>query len=173
MRLLSRLQIATVSEANSRDYWRVKAARAKKQREAVKGHFAYDHHAKLMLAEFRSRGMPSSIHLTRVSPRALDSDNLASSCKAIRDGIQDVLGINDRHLNFCYYQRREGSQKFVEIGFEWVELLERMVTVPASRLEQLEEIERKYNDAWVKLFDISKRYEELMAIVKAHKECIK
>lgn len=34
--------------------------------------------------------------LTRVSPRNLDDDNLAGALKAVRDGVADAFGINDR-----------------------------------------------------------------------------
>lgn len=34
--------------------------------------------------------------MTRVSPGELDSDNLARALKPVRDGVADVLGINDR-----------------------------------------------------------------------------
>lgn len=36
------------------------------------------------------------VHLCRVSPRALDDDNLGGALKAVRDGIARAIGINDR-----------------------------------------------------------------------------
>ena len=34
--------------------------------------------------------------ITRIAPRELDSDNLTSSAKHVRDGIADALAIDDR-----------------------------------------------------------------------------
>lgn len=109
------LPIRTVSEANQREHWGKKAARAKKQRKAT---------ATLLLAKFgkavpRVRP-PDCITLTRIAPRSLDSDNLAGSFKAIRDGIQDWCGVNDRDLVFVYAQRRGKPGEYaVEIAMEW------------------------------------------------------
>jgi hypothetical protein len=36
------------------------------------------------------------VTITRVSPRALDGDNLQRACKAVRDGVADALGCDDR-----------------------------------------------------------------------------
>lgn len=35
------------------------------------------------------------ITLTRIAPRSLDTDNLASALKAVRDGAADALGVDD------------------------------------------------------------------------------
>ena len=43
---------------------------------------------------FRKR-LGLRIKLTRLAPRKLDSDNLAGSMKAVRDGIAEALEIND------------------------------------------------------------------------------
>lgn len=52
------------------------------------------------------------IHLVRVSPGALDSDNLPYAFKTHRDAIAKHLGRDDRHgtgLYWTYDQRREGK----------------------------------------------------------------
>lgn len=38
----------------------------------------------------------SVVVITRIAPRPLDSDNLESACKALRDGIATGLGFDDR-----------------------------------------------------------------------------
>jgi hypothetical protein len=88
--LVIELPLETISELNAREHWRAKANRVKKQRQ--------DAH---MLCLISGKGfvVPKNatldIMLTRLAPRKLDSDNLASAFKAIRDGIADWLGIND------------------------------------------------------------------------------
>lgn len=52
--------------------------------------------------------LPLVVTLTRIAPRSLDSDNLASAAKACRDGISDALGIDDgaKGLTWLYAQRK-------------------------------------------------------------------
>jgi hypothetical protein len=49
-----------------------------------------------------------AITLTRIAPRALDSDNLASGLKAARDGVADALGVDDgsSRIEWRYAQQR-------------------------------------------------------------------
>lgn len=93
------LPIHIKSEANGRDHWRKKAARAKLQRSTAAW-------------QMRTRGVPPipplTIMLTRIAPRDLDSDNLAGGFKAVRDGVADWLGVDDgdKRLTWLYGQRR-------------------------------------------------------------------
>ena len=98
------IPLRTQSEANRRDHWSVKAKRVKKQREAV-------------LLVLRSKGVPKldyyglfsvDVTLIRFAPRQLDSDNLQGSFKAVRDGVADVFGIDDRdsRIKFSYQQEK-------------------------------------------------------------------
>jgi hypothetical protein len=43
----------------------------------------------------RSPSARYRVLMTRIAPRMLDSDNLASGFKAARDGIADAMGIDD------------------------------------------------------------------------------
>ncbi len=92
------IPVKTVSEANSRGHWRLKAARAKAQRAAA-----------TLLANIAIRGLklPLTVELTRESPGTLDDDNLRPALKAVRDGIADSLAINDRdpRVKWKYSQR--------------------------------------------------------------------
>lgn len=66
----------------------------------------------------RNLGIPCSVKLTRRGLRAMDSDGLAISFKAIRDGIADRLGINDNdeRVTWVYSQERaKGYSVRVEI----------------------------------------------------------
>lgn len=82
-----RLPIKTVSEANQREHWAKKAKRAKMQR-SVTGKAVG-----AVLGELPPA--PIVIKLIRYGKRKLDSDNLARSFKAVRDGIADALGLDD------------------------------------------------------------------------------
>ena len=66
---------------------------------------------------------PIVITITRVSPRSLDSDNLAYACKPIRDGIADAIWpdrpqrIRDDHEDvFWEYYQRRSKNKYLEIS---------------------------------------------------------
>jgi hypothetical protein len=76
--------VQTVSEANRTDKW-ARVERTKNQRRAA------------FSALVRSPPVwaPVIVVLTRRSPRHLDSDNLARSLKAVRDGVADWLEIDD------------------------------------------------------------------------------
>lgn len=53
--------------------------------------------------------VPALVTITRVSFGRLDSDNLAFSAKALRDGVADALGIDDgdvERVRFRYAQRK-------------------------------------------------------------------
>lgn len=72
-----------VSEANQREHWSVKHRRAKEQRYTV--------YYNLRCTYWSLPQLPCIITLTRIAPRALDTDNLVSSFKACQDGVADWL----------------------------------------------------------------------------------
>jgi len=78
------LPIETVSEANVRVHWAVRADRAKKQRSKA-----------LLLCPRWDAGPLLRVELVRLAPRRLDTDNLVSAVKAVRDGIAARLGVDD------------------------------------------------------------------------------
>ena len=102
------------SEANSRDHWRIKAKRVQLHRNC----------AELLLRNHprpRTDG-PIQITLTRIAPRRLDDDNLASGFKAARDGVADWLGIDDgaKRLEWRYAQRKgRPGQLGAEVVVMW------------------------------------------------------
>ncbi len=109
------IPVRTWSEANQRGHWGKRARRAKKQREA----------AGLLVRTARC-ALPNSgdvtIMLTRIAPRALDTDNLASGLKAVRDGVADALGVDDgsARIEWRYSQERRKPGEYavlVEIHF--------------------------------------------------------
>lgn len=122
--MIAALPIRVISEANGREHWARKAARAKLHRSTARvamnllnptfdrvydRFWLYDDRVKL------------TVTLTRIAPRVLDSDNLASGFKATRDGIADWLGIDDGSplLTWRYAQRRGAPKEYsVEVRIE-------------------------------------------------------
>lgn len=101
------LPIRTWSEANLRIHWGKRARRAKKQREAAR-----------LLVRAARPALPVSgaitITLTRIAPRALDTDNLAVGLKAVRDGVADALGLDDgsSRLTWRYAQEKGKAREY-------------------------------------------------------------
>ncbi len=103
------LSVRTVSESNGRDHWAKKARRVKNQRFT----------AAAWTRSHLTRPLPVIVTLVRVAPRALDDDNLRGALKAIRDGVADGLGVDDRdpRVTWVYLQRRGAPGSYqVEIG---------------------------------------------------------
>ena len=98
------LPIRTWSEANLREHWAKRARRVRKQRQA----------ARLLvraagnMADTSVLSGPITRTLTRIAPRTLESDNLAGSLKAVRDGVADALGVDDgcSRIEWRYDQRK-------------------------------------------------------------------
>jgi hypothetical protein len=104
------LPIKTVSAANKREHWAVRAKRTKAERNVA---FLMTPHMEL----------PVDVTLTRVSPRELDDDNLRPALKAIRDGVADRLGVNDRDPQVRWSYRQEKGPAEV-----WIHLRERFAS---------------------------------------------
>lgn len=88
------LPLRLVSVSNIREHYMARARRAKAHRRAA--------------IAVRPIPLPADVTITRIAPRPLDTDNLASACKALRDGIADRFGVADNHpdLTWHYAQRR-------------------------------------------------------------------
>lgn len=96
-----------VSEANSRDNHFKKARRVAEQRRV----------ACWVLRRFERPGVdvPLVVKITRIGPKDLDTDNLASSAKAVRDGVADWLGRKggdgaSSGVRWVYAQRRAAKR---------------------------------------------------------------
>lgn len=106
------------SAANLREHWRARHGRTKQQRLHARTETWY--HVPLTTVK-AVRDFGGVVTLTRVAPRPLDSDNLASSLKAHRDGIADALGVNDgdARIQWVYAQAKCGKGEqgvLVKIG---------------------------------------------------------
>jgi crossover junction endodeoxyribonuclease RusA len=96
------LPIRTWSEANARVHWATRARRAREQRRAARIC------VRAALARSLAPPLPLTVTLTRLAPKRLDTDNLAISLKAVRDGVADALGLDDgdERLVWRYAQER-------------------------------------------------------------------
>jgi hypothetical protein len=74
----------TPSTANLRESWQARHRRAKKQKTDAR-----------LCCPTWNEGPLLSVTLTRVGPKLLDVDNLASALKAIQDGIASWLRVDD------------------------------------------------------------------------------
>lgn len=108
--------IKTVSEANVRQHWAVRAKRVKSQR------------ASTMLALRCSRVEPKDeadgfsrckVLLVRVGKRRLDSDNLQGSLKAIRDAVAEWIGVDDGSPYYEWVYAQQSGDPSVRIHINW------------------------------------------------------
>jgi hypothetical protein len=92
------------SLANKREHWTRSSSRAKSQRG--------DAYRLALVAFYPRPTLPAVVTITRVAPRALDSDNLAISAKHVRDGIADAMGIDDRDERVEWrYEQAKGAPR--------------------------------------------------------------
>lgn len=105
------LELKTISEPNARGHWAKRAARAKAQRRMA--------HA-LCAAPAAAVGLPVAVTLTRIAPsNGLDDDNLRGALKAVRDGVADAFGLDDRDGRIRWqYGQAHGKDYGVRIDME-------------------------------------------------------
>lgn len=111
------IPIKTPSLANARGCWQKRYAMTKKQRSAAWLCTGVVVDRKLVPRRLR-------ITLTRVTPprgKRLDTDNLASALKAVRDGIADALGRDDGDGEIEWrYDQAKGAGWNVAVRLEGV-----------------------------------------------------
>lgn len=76
------IPIKTVAGLNAREHWRKRAARVKAERAAV---------AQII----KPFWTPCIVRMVRLSSALCDDDNLQGACKAIRDEIARICGVDD------------------------------------------------------------------------------
>jgi hypothetical protein len=107
MKLSFELPLRVASKANERTHWAIKARDAKRERMAARAKFPHGEARALLV-----------VTLTRLGPRALDSDNLAGSMKNIRDGIADALRIDDASPLVRWEYEQERGEYAVRVKVE-------------------------------------------------------
>lgn len=94
------LPIRLESMLNLRLHWGSKSRKVARQREWA---LAVPRHP-----------VPCRVFLTRIAPRELDGDNLQGAFKALRDGIAQRLGVDDRdpRVTWLYAQERGKPREY-------------------------------------------------------------
>lgn len=93
------------STANKREHWTAKAKRTKVHRTAT---------AVMLKTSGDPPALPVKVTLTRIAPRALDTDNLAGGFKGVRDSVAAWLGADDKPgsgITWHYAQARSTTPK--------------------------------------------------------------
>jgi len=93
------------SLSNTRLHWRRMVAIKKMQRAAVK----------CCLVGLTSPSLPATVLITRVGPRKLDNDNLASACKYVRDQIAEWFGVDDGSLLYTWRYAQQTGKYGVDV----------------------------------------------------------
>lgn len=81
-KILFDLPLKTVSEVNSCEHWTAKHKRHKQQQAFVRMFYA---------SKLSDVKLPCKVTFTRLSPRSIDSDNLPTCFKYIRDELSELL----------------------------------------------------------------------------------
>ena len=108
--------IRIVSEANDRSHWAVKHKRKSAQQTEMIIVL------RNVLRESPKVAFPCVVTLTRIGPRAIDSDNLANGFKGVRDAIAGELEIDDgdSRIKFEYEQEAIGKREYgVRVKISW------------------------------------------------------
>lgn len=111
------LSIHTISESNVKEHWRKSHTRHKQQKFITRT---------TLLSDKIPQKLPVKITMCRLSPRKLDSDNLQSAFKYIRDAIAEhfITGKapgradDDSRFQWCYDQALS-KDKYTRLRFEW------------------------------------------------------
>ena len=121
------INVRTISEANARGHW-VKNFKLHHDQKLLALCNTVDALGKLVIGDaLIGDGAKITITMTRVGGNKMDSDNLAASCKYIRDGIADALapglppGRADGLERFTWkYEQRKGkrSEPKIEVMLE-------------------------------------------------------
>jgi hypothetical protein len=97
------LPLRPINAMNVREHWSKRAARAQKQRRDT-------YYGLLSIKPSPQPPGRLEVTMTRLYPptgRPMDSDGIAASFKAIRDGIADWLGIDDGSARVEWKYRQE------------------------------------------------------------------
>ena len=102
------LPLKLPSLANVRWGWRKMAALKKKQKTTT--HFCI-----LATGIEHIPPPPLLVTITRVGPRRLDDDNLASACKYVRDQIAAAVGVDDGSPLYTWRYEQEKGRYRVDV----------------------------------------------------------
>lgn len=99
--------LRTVSEANQREHWRTRYKRKQSQQDFISAWWQN-------VVRGRQIELPCRVKLTRIGPKALDTDNLAGSFKHVQDAIAKKLGVDDgaSQVTWEYHQMPIGVRSY-------------------------------------------------------------
>lgn len=107
------IKVKTISESNTFDHWTKKHKR--KQNQKILTWDAFKPHLNKVT-------LPCTVHMTRISPRTMDDDNLRGCLKTIRDSIASMIfpdkapgRADDNPLITWKYHQQKGSPQQVRI----------------------------------------------------------
>jgi hypothetical protein len=66
-------------------------------------------------AAWREMSRPLVVTITRFGPNRVDDDNLAAGCKAVRDAVARVLGIDDGDPQIAWLYKQEKARYKVAV----------------------------------------------------------
>lgn len=102
------LPIKTVTGLNAREHWRKRHSRVQSERRATA----------LIVKPFP---VPCIVRMVRLSSALCDDDNLQGACKAIRDEIAKICGVDDGPsgpITWAYAQEKcKRGQEGVRVEF--------------------------------------------------------
>ena len=90
---------------NAREHHLARARRTKRERQA----------AHWRMLDAKRPPLPVIVRMVRIAPRAFDDDNLSGAFKAMRDGVADAYGIDDKdrsRIRFEYDQERGAPHQY-------------------------------------------------------------
>lgn len=93
-------------------HWRVNSNEAAQQKRIVFAEFNQSKSASMPSAKLRIPSPPLIVTLTRLGIRALDSDNLAGSFKAVRDQVAKEIGVDDGSGLVTWNYKQEKSKTY-------------------------------------------------------------
>ncbi len=103
------------SAGNLHEHWRKRHTRIKAQRFAVKLCLGKSNGRLNEAFAALVRGEVLAVTFTRVSPRKLDSDNLAFAFKGMRDEVAAQLGVDDGSDSLTWLYAQESGKPCVRI----------------------------------------------------------
>jgi len=103
------LRIESRANIMTSNHWAGRAAKVKQHRSVTKGVLVS---VGFHLRQAMAAGARYVVLMTRIAPRKLDGDNLASAFKAVRDGVADTFAVDDGDERVRYVvDQRTGKPK--------------------------------------------------------------
>lgn len=100
------LPLRLVCATNAREHFRVVAKRKKEQRDLA-ALWTRGNARMLVIKDVCADPFRFRVTITRCGPRKMDSDNVATSAKYVRDGIADGLGVDDGDENKIVFEYKQ------------------------------------------------------------------